>query len=101
MAAMHSAVHSSAGPPIQPLELAIVAHGTASLTPAEMDAMRGVPLNGLPQTLVPQLLKHSDEQTLASLVALRRALAGSGLEGTDFDRWGVVSSSRYLGRSPF
>ncbi len=70
---------------------------------------------------MPQLLKHSDEQTLASLVALRRGLlgseaagseaagseaagskiAGSNLAGTDFSRWGVVSSSRYLGRSPF
>jgi hypothetical protein len=96
-----AAGHSSTEIPIQPLELAIVAHGTASLTPAEMDAMRGVPLSGLPATLVPQLLKHSDEQTLASLIALRRGLAGSALEGTDFDRWGVVSSSRYLGRSPF
>jgi hypothetical protein len=92
---------SVAAKPIQPLELAIVAHGTASLSPAEMDAMRGVPLGGLPATLVPQLLKHSDEQTLASLVALRRGLLASGLNGTDFDRWGVVSSSRYLGRSPF
>ena len=86
---------------LRPLDLAVVAHGIACLAPADMDLLRRLPFAGLPATLVPQLLKHSDEQTFAALVALRRALAGSPLAGTDFGRWGVVSSSRYLGRSPF
>ncbi len=87
--------------PTGPLEFAIVAHGTAGLTPAELTALRTRPLAGFPAELMPQLLKHSDEQTLASLSAVRCALAAGQLEATDFSQWGVVSSSRYLGRSPF
>ena len=81
---------------LRPLDLAVVAHGIACLAPADMDLLRRLPFAGLPATLVPQLLKHSDEQTFAALVALCRALAGSPLAGTDFGRWGVVSSSAGL-----
>ena len=82
-----------------PLEFSILAHGKACLTFDELAALRTEPLTGFPAALAPQLLKHSDEQTLASLVAVRARRWPGELERTDFSRWGVVSSSRYIGRS--
>jgi hypothetical protein len=86
---------------IKPFELAIVARGTARLTIAELAAMRKQPPACFSPKLAPLFLKHSDEQTLASLAALYRARADFGLDGEDFSRWAVVSISRYLGRGAF
>lgn len=44
------------------------------------------------------LLKHSDEQTVAALHAVYRAIEGHGLGATDFTRWGVLAAPRLFGR---
>ena len=86
---------------IKPFELAIVAHGTAGLTIAELAAMRKQPPACFSPKLSPLFLKHSDEQTLAALAALYRAKADFGLDAEDFGPWAVVSISRYLGPGRF
>jgi len=86
---------------IKPFELAIIARGTARLTIPELAAMRKQPPACFSPKLSPLFLKHSDEQTLASLMALYRATADFGLEGEDFGPWAVVSISRFLGRGAF
>jgi hypothetical protein len=86
---------------IKPFELAIVARGTARLTIPELAAMRKQPPACFSSKLTPLFLKHSDEQTLASLAALYRAKSDFGLESEDFGPWAVVSISRYLGRGAF
>jgi hypothetical protein len=83
--------------------LAIVARGTASLTVAELADVRMRAIERFSASLRPQLLKHSDEQTLAAAVALDRAIAQmeTGEHNLDFSRWAIVSATRYLGRAAF
>jgi hypothetical protein len=88
-------------PTIEPLELSILAAGTTRMTMAELDAVRKESLRCLPRFLSPQLLKHSDEQTLASLVAVSEAIRSANMELGDFPDWAIVSSSKNLGRSDF
>ena len=83
------------------IELPIVARGSARLTLAELAAIRKEPPACFSTKLTPQFLKHSDEQTLASLVALYAAIADFGTGAEDFGPWGVVSLSRSLGRGAF
>lgn len=87
--------------------LAIVAHGAAALTAAELAAVRQASndagssrLGPRLQQLKPQFLKHSEEQTLAALVAASAAL-GRQCPFGDFDQWAIVSSTRYLAREAF
>ena len=82
------------------VDLAIVAKGGASLTAAQLAAIRQHSLDRFPNPLRPQFLKHSDEQTLAALVALSAAIETYGLT-RDFHDWAIVSSTRYLGRAAF
>lgn len=82
------------------VELTVVANGTASLTFAELAAMRQQPIEKFAAVLRPQLLKHSDEQTLSALAALSNALDHVSVAG-DFREWAIVSSTRYLGRAAF
>ncbi|HVC93167.1 MAG TPA: hypothetical protein VND64_05720 [Pirellulales bacterium] len=81
------------------IELAIVAQGTACMALPELADVRRRSIEKF-AVLRPQLLKHSDEQTLASLVALSQAVDDFPL-ARDFSRWAVVSSSRHLGRAAF
>src|SRR5262249_55024192 len=82
-------------------ELSIVACGGACLSFAELARIPKEPPVGLPRTLSPQLLKHSDEQTLASLVAVSQAINQAQLTDKDFANWAIISTSRNLGRSAF
>ncbi len=84
--------------PGERLQLAVAARGVARLTLADLSAIRAKPPASFPAKLTPQFLKHSDEQTLASLVALHAAMSDFGMTGQDFSSWGVVSLSCYLGR---
>lgn len=83
------------------IELSIVASGSARLTVSEMAAIRKDSLPGFPTRLSPQLLRYSDEQTLAALVAVSSALKSISLASKNFADWAIVSSSRNLGRSAF
>lgn len=89
------------------VRLAIVAHGTAALTAPELAAVRqrsqGCLSPGLGprfEKLKPQFLKHSDEQTLAALVAASAAI-DQAERIDDFGQWAIVSSTRYLARTAF
>lgn len=87
----------------QTLRLAIIAHGAAALTSRDFAALRQPADERLGprfHKLKPQFLKHSEEQTLAALVAASSAL--DHVEpADDFSLWAVVSSTRYLARSAF
>jgi hypothetical protein len=80
------------------IELAVAAFGAAGLGFDELARVRREPPN-FAARLAPQLLKRSDEQTLASLVALERAISSHSPGGHDYSNWAVLSASRYLGRS--
>jgi hypothetical protein len=44
-------------------------------------------------------LRNSDEQTIAALGAVFTAIGRIGLPRSDYDGWGVVAASRFLGRA--
>lgn len=82
-------------------ELSIVAHGSASLTVAELAAMRKEPLSTLPAGLSPQFLRHSEDQTLAALAALSKAMRQLSAPRLDFSDWAIACTSDHLGRKAF
>jgi hypothetical protein len=88
-------------PCFAPLELSIVAGGTARLTSPELAKCRKELMENLPKPLSPQFLRHSDEQTLTSLLAISEAIRSANMTSSVFQDWAIVSSSRNLGRSAF
>lgn len=50
------------------------------------------------EPLPASFLKHADEQTVAGLCAVYRAIEKGGLQKTCFCDWGVVAAPRFLGR---
>lgn len=72
------------------------------LTVDQVAALRKAPGPACGDPLSVSLLKHLDEQTLAVLVALERAIRASGRDPrTDFGcyrEWGIVAAPRWIGR---
>jgi hypothetical protein len=98
---MFSAAISEGRPGFMSLELSIIAGGTARMTIPELAKSRKELMQFLPKPLSPQLLRYSDEQTLASLVAISEAIRSANMTNNDFHDWAIVSSSRSLGRTAF
>lgn len=82
------------------LECAVTASATSRFTMEDVNALRKQS-ETLPGNLGNSLLRHCDEQTLAALVAVRDAVEQLETPPENFHGWGVVFSSRYLGRSAF
>lgn len=82
------------------LECSIGSYSWCRMTFDEINAYRKQS-DALPGSLGNSLLRHADEQTLAALIAVRDAVERFDAPQNDFAEWGVVCSSRYLGRSAF
>jgi hypothetical protein len=65
----------------------------------QLPSLRQKPGLFLGAPLPPSSLKHSDDQTIAGLVAVSRAIENHGLNHVNFSRWGVIAAPRYLGRA--
>src|SRR5262245_735263 len=75
----------------------VAAAGAIALPLAEVEALRGDPgPNAQPQ--VAKALRNSDEQTIAGVAAMLRAIETRGWQGQSFRDWGVVGCPRFLGR---
>jgi len=87
---------------ISPLTADIKAHGLIRLSRPEIAAFRRRP-DPLPEAWSacrPSTLRNADEQTVAAVAAIRRALENMGNpDPSRFESWGVVAASRFLGRS--
>lgn len=83
------------------LECRIAAYGVADLGEDECAAIRKSPEAHVSMPLAPSVARHCDEQTLATLFAVGEAMRRRGLTPADCSAWGIVCSSRYLGRSFF
>lgn len=87
-------------------DLAILAEGMASLSLDKIAAARQTVGGKFSAALKPQLLKHSDPQTLSAIDALSAATDQLGrfddfdLSGA-FGDWAIISATQYLGRSAF
>jgi hypothetical protein len=91
--------HSLNGSPQRtPVGCAVAGFGIAQVLAAELPALRQKPGCVAGEPLPSSFLKHADDQTVAGIAAVLRALAG-GLDGTPFRDWGVVAASRFMGRT--
>ena len=69
--------------------------------PADMSTLRRRP-GPVPegwQRTPPSLLRYADEQTVAGTAAVFAAMETMGARPEEFEAWGVVAASRYLGRA--
>jgi hypothetical protein len=82
------------------LECAVTSYATSRFTFEAVNALRKQS-DTLPGALGNSVLRHSDEQTLAALVAVRDAVTQFETPPENYHQWGVVFSTRYLGRSAF
>lgn len=82
------------------LECAVTAHTTARFSIDEINALRKQS-DALPGALGNAVLRHADEQSLAALAAVQCTIGQFHQRPADFSNWGVVTSSRYVGRSVF
>jgi hypothetical protein len=80
-----------------PVELSIVASGSARLTMRELAAIRAQSLPNLPARFSSQLVRNSDAATFAALVALSNATKSIAMASKDFRNWAIVSSSQSSG----
>jgi hypothetical protein len=78
-------------------QAAVAAAGAISLSLAETDALRSNPGPGA-QPSVAKSLRNADEQTIAGVATMLRAIESRGWQGESFRDWGVVGCPRFLGR---
>jgi hypothetical protein len=76
----------------------VLAHGGVRIAPDELGGLRQKPGPAPSVPLPAGLLKHSDDQTVAGVVAVLQAIASGGLGSTSFTEWGVLAAPRFLGR---
>jgi hypothetical protein len=77
----------------------VAAYGTIRATIGELQAIRQQPHPLTGQAFPPGTFKHADEQTVAALVAVWRAVRDFGLSPTDFANWGALAAPRFIGRA--
>lgn len=82
------------------LECAVTSYATARIPYDDVQPLRKQS-DALPGNLGNSVLRHSDEQTLTALVAIKDAIERFESPPQHFHDWGIVFSSRYLGRTAF
>src|SRR2546428_8215646 len=82
-----------------PVRCDVAAFGSVHFTLDMFPALRKKPGPGIGQSLPNNFLKHTDEQTVASLAAVLQAVDRCGLSETNFRNWGVVAAPAFLGRA--
>lgn len=83
------------------LECGIAAFGVANLTGEMLANIRKSPEAHTTMPLAPSVARHCDEQTLAALFAVGEAMRKMKSTTADFEAWGIVASTRFIGRSFF
>jgi hypothetical protein len=92
--------HNSAGPELGgSVRCGIAAFGSVQFTIDMFPALRKQPGPGIGQSLPNNFLKHTDEQTVASLAAVLQAVDRFSLTESNFRDWGVVAAPAFLGRA--
>jgi hypothetical protein len=82
------------------LECLAASHAIARLSFENANALRKAS-QSLPGNFGYAMLKHCDEQSLMALAAVGQAIERIETRPADFSQWGVIVSSRYLGRAAF
>ncbi len=76
----------------------VLAHGTIRATEEMLPLLRQKPGPPVGDPLPASFLKNADEQTVAGLNAVFKAIHEHGLAGASFSDWGVLAAPRFLGR---
>jgi hypothetical protein len=76
----------------------LTAHGVVQALPDELVVLRKKPWPGDDAFLPANFLKHSDDQTVAGVAAVFRAIHAFQLDRASFANWGVLAAPRFLGR---
>ncbi len=82
------------------LDCAVTSYATTRITFDDANLLRKQSDN-LPGALGNSILRHCDEQTLTALAAVKDTIGRFATAVDSFEGWGVVVSTRYLGRSAF
>lgn len=90
---MISTTHDTSG-----FACGFVAHGIVEATAGELAELRSAPPLPAGRTIPPRFLRHCDDQTVAGLAAILRALADPALADAAIGGWGVVGAPRFQGR---
>jgi hypothetical protein len=64
----------------------------------QLAALRREPGSFAGKPVAPAYLKNADDQTVAAVAVLLRAIAGAGWENRSFRDWGVVAAPNFFGR---
>ncbi|MBM4077330.1 MAG: hypothetical protein FJ267_16995, partial [Planctomycetes bacterium] len=88
----HSPVVSAA------LECQVVSWGTVVLDRDQLGQIRKSPATTTSLPLAGSVARHCDEQTLAAMAAVGQSLGRLEKQANQFTDWGIVASTRYLGR---
>jgi hypothetical protein len=93
---------TTVGPKAEPILAGeVMEYGLFRMSPGDVPALRRRP-GAIPDgwaAPAPSLLRYSDEQTIAGTAAVFAAIARGGLARGEFEGWGVVAASRFLGRA--
>jgi hypothetical protein len=87
--------------PAAAIECEVIARAALDASPEQIAALRKSPGRLGDSAIAPGLLRHADEQTVAGLAAVLRAVADGGLDPSGFGDWAVLAAPRYLGRGAF
>ena len=82
------------------LDCVVTSYATTRITFDDANSLRKQS-DILPGDLGNSILRHCDEQTLTALVAVKETIGRFETAVDSFKDWGVVVSTRYLGRSAF
>jgi hypothetical protein len=77
----------------------VAAHGVVRVAWDAIAALRQRPPVTSGPPLPASFLKNSDEQTVASILAIQQAIGRAGLDAASFTQWGVLAAPRFFGRA--
>jgi len=76
----------------------VAAFACLRLTAAELQSLRQHLVLPSGERIPPSFLKHAEDQTIAALAAVGRAISANFPPGASFTEWGVLGAPRFLGR---
>jgi hypothetical protein len=76
----------------------VAAHAAVRLAADELNRLRREPLPAVAEPLPASFLKHAEDQSVAAVTAVRRAIAARGWDDPRFGAWGAVAAVNFFGR---
>src|SRR6186713_743920 len=78
--------------------VAVSAWGTARLALPEIEPLRKKLPEWAPAETAGHFLKYADEQTVAAVAVVDRAIQTGGIDPSERRNWAIIAAPRFLGR---